>query len=78
MLSQKYATPIGNIQTSHYPREATGPNLNQIMMGSEGAFGVLTEVTLKVFRYMPENRKRFSYILKLEGRHGGSQRDDAV
>lgn len=64
VLSQRYATPIGNIVTSHYPREATGPNLNQIMMGGEGAFGVLTEVTLKVFRYMPQNRKRFSYIFK--------------
>jgi alkyldihydroxyacetonephosphate synthase len=64
VLSQKYATPIGEIVTSHYPREATGPNLNQIMMGSEGAFGVLTEVTLKIFRYMPENRQRFSYIFK--------------
>ena len=64
VLSQRYATPIGVIQTSHYPREATGPDLNQIMMGGEGAFGVLTEVTLKVFRYMPENRKRFSYIFK--------------
>jgi len=64
VLSQKYATPIGDIVTSHYPREATGPNLNQIMMGSEGTFGVLTEVTLKVFRYMPENRIRFSYMFK--------------
>ena len=64
VLSQKYATPRGVIKTSHYPREATGPNLNQIMMGSEGTFGVLTEVTLKVFRYMPENRKRFSFIFK--------------
>lgn len=64
VLSQRYATPIGVIQTSHYPREATGPDLNQIIMGGEGAFGVLTEVTLKVFRYMPENRKRFSYIFK--------------
>ncbi len=64
VLSQKYATPIGKIETSHYPREATGPNLNQIMMGSEGTFGVLTEVTLKIFRYMPENRHRFSYIFK--------------
>ncbi len=64
VLSQKYATPIGVIQTPHYPREATGPDLNQIMMGSEGTFGVLTEVTLKVRRYMPENRKRFSYIFK--------------
>lgn len=64
VLSQKYATPIGNFQTSHYSREATGPNLNQIMMGSEGTFGVLTEVTLRIFRYMPENRKRFSYIFR--------------
>lgn len=64
VLQQKYATPIGKIVTSHYPREATGPDLNQIMMGSEGTFGVLTEVTLKIFRWMPENRKRFSYIFK--------------
>jgi len=64
VLSQKYATPIGEINTSHYPREATGPNINQIMMGSEGTFGVLTEVTLKVFRYMPENRKRYSFMFK--------------
>ena len=64
VLSQRYATPIGKIQTSHYPREATGPNLNQIMMGSEGTFGVLTEVTLRVFRYMPQNRRRFSYMFK--------------
>lgn len=64
VLSQKYATPIGTIVTSHYPREATGPSMNEIMMGSEGTFGVLTEVTLRVFRWMPENRKRFSYIFK--------------
>ena len=64
VMGQKYATPIGNFKTSCYPREATGPNLNQMMMGSEGAYGVLTEVTLKVFRYMPENRERFSYIFK--------------
>ena len=64
VLSQKYATPIGNIVTSHYPKEATGPSLNQIMMGSEGTFGILTEVTLKVFRYMPKNRKRFSFMFR--------------
>ncbi len=64
VMQQKYATPRGQILTSPYPREATGPNINQIMMGSEGTFGVLTEVTLKVRRYMPENRYRFSYIFK--------------
>ena len=64
VLSQKYATPVGVVETSHYPREATGPSINQIMMGSEGTFGVLTEVTLKVHRWMPENRKRFSYMFR--------------
>jgi alkyldihydroxyacetonephosphate synthase len=34
------------------------------MMGSEGTFGVLTEVTLRVFRWMPQNRRRFSYIFR--------------
>ncbi|MEG1808532.1 MAG: FAD-binding oxidoreductase [Oscillospiraceae bacterium] len=64
VAAQRYATPAGTVQTSCYPREATGPNLNQIMMGGEGTFGVLTEVTLRIFRYMPETRKRFSFIFK--------------
>ena len=64
VVQQKYATPRGEVLTSHYPREATGPNLNQIMMGSEGTFGVLTEVTMKVYRYMPENRHRYSFMFK--------------
>ena len=34
------------------------------MMGSEGTFGILTHVTLRVFKYMPENRKKFSYVFK--------------
>jgi alkyldihydroxyacetonephosphate synthase len=64
VLDQKYATPRGTIFTSPYPREATGPSLNQIMMGSEGAFGVLTEVTLRVFHLTKQNRRQFSYMFK--------------
>lgn len=64
VLGQEYATPIGNVKTAPYPASATGPSVNQIMMGSEGTFGVLTHVTLKVFKYMPENQLRFSYMFK--------------
>ena len=63
-IYQEYATPIGKIKTDKYPRNATGPSIDHIMMGSEGAFGVLTHVTLRVFRFMPENRKRFSFMFK--------------
>lgn len=64
VMAQEYSTPIGNIKTDGYPRKATGPDLGHIMMGSEGAYGVLTHVTLKVFRHMPETIKRFSYMFK--------------
>lgn len=62
VLSQEYVTPVGAIRTVDVPAYATGPNLDQIMIGSEGAFGVLVAVTLKVFRYQPENTRRFSFI----------------
>ena len=62
VLAQEYATPIGPVKTDAYPRKACGPDLNQILMGSEGAFGVLTHVTLKFFRHMPETVRRFSFM----------------
>lgn len=62
VVCQEYATPAGVIKTKEYPAMSTGPSVDQIMMGSEGAFGVLTEVTLKIYRYMPQNTRRFSFI----------------
>jgi len=62
VMGQEYATPAGIIKTDLYPRKATGPDIGQIMMGSEGAYGVLTHVTLRFFRHMPETIKRFSYM----------------
>lgn len=62
VISQEYVTPAGTFKTLDYPATATGPNINRIMTGSEGCFGVLVSVTMKVFRYMPENRKRFGFI----------------
>lgn len=64
VISQEYVTPAGIIKTEAYPAQATGPSIDEIMMGSEGAFGVLISATLKIFRYMPENQRRFSYMFK--------------
>ncbi|MBN1497406.1 MAG: FAD-binding oxidoreductase [Spirochaetes bacterium] len=62
MLSGEYVTPAGDIRTLDYPGTATGPKVNDIMKGSEGAFGILVEVTMRIFRYMPENRRYFGYM----------------
>ncbi len=62
VFSQEYVTPVGTFKTLDYPATATGPKLNDIMKGSEGSFGILVEVTMKIFRYMPENRARFSFM----------------
>ena len=61
-LSQEYVTPAGDFRTHAYPGTATGPKVNDIMKGSEGAFGILVEVTMKIFRYMPENRQRYGFM----------------
>lgn len=64
VICQEYVTPLGDIVTREYPAKAIGPDIDQIMIGSEGAYGILVEATLKIFRYRPESTRRFSYIFK--------------
>ncbi|PKL39259.1 MAG: FAD-binding oxidoreductase [Spirochaetae bacterium HGW-Spirochaetae-1] len=62
VLSMEVVTPSGTIRTLDYPGTATGPKVTDILKGSEGTFGVVTEVTWKLYRYMPENRRYFGFI----------------
>ncbi len=62
VLSQEYVTPAGIIKTRDIPGTATGPKVNDMMKGSEGAFGILVEATMKIFRYTPDNRQRFAFM----------------
>jgi len=64
VLSQKYVTPAGDVVTMDVPAQATGPDIDQIMIGSEGAYGILVEVTLKIYRYRPEARRHFSFVFR--------------
>jgi alkyldihydroxyacetonephosphate synthase len=50
------ATPSGRLQLGRAPRSAAGPDLRQLILGSEGAFGVITEVTLSV-RPLPAKKR---------------------
>jgi len=64
VVCQEYITPAGTIKTGEYPASATGPSIDQIMIGSEGAYGILIAVTLKIFRYDPSHTRRFSFIFR--------------
>jgi alkyldihydroxyacetonephosphate synthase len=42
------ATPTGTLELGSSPANAAGPDLRQLVLGSEGAFGVITSVTVRV------------------------------
>ena len=44
------ATPSGGLTLGSAPATAAGPDLRQLLLGSEGAFGVITSVTVRVRR----------------------------
>ena len=62
VVSQEYVTPVGDFKTLAYPATATGPKVGDLMKGAEGTFGILVEVTMRVFRHMPANQRHFSFM----------------
>lgn len=44
----RLATPVGDWQVGRTPASAAGPDLLGMVLGSEGVFGVITELTLRV------------------------------
>jgi alkyldihydroxyacetonephosphate synthase len=52
----RVATPSGDLDLGRAPGSAAGPDLRQLVLGSEGAFGVITEVVVRV-RPIPEVRR---------------------
>jgi alkyldihydroxyacetonephosphate synthase len=55
VLGLTLATPEGTLDTGRAPRSAAGPDLRQLLLGSEGAFGVITSVTVRI-RPVPQTR----------------------
>ncbi len=48
--------PAGDLRTLEIPHSAAGPALRELVVGSEGALGVITSVTARV-RPLPERRR---------------------
>jgi alkyldihydroxyacetonephosphate synthase len=55
VMGLRIATPTGSLNLGRAPKSAAGPDLRQLFLGSEGALGVITAVTVAV-RPVPEAR----------------------
>lgn len=48
VVALKMVSPAGTIETKLTPKSSAGPDIDQIVVGSEGTLGVITEATMKV------------------------------
>jgi FAD/FMN-containing dehydrogenase len=56
--------PGGTVtRIKNVPRRAAGPDIRHVVIGSEGALCFITEVTVKLFRYQPENNRYFGFLV---------------
>ena len=55
VLGLKLAAPAGTWTLGRAPKSAAGPDLRQLILGSEGALGVITSLTVQI-RPAPEQR----------------------
>lgn len=63
LVSVKLATENGLWTTEAFPASAAGPNLNQMILGSEGTLGIITEATIKL-HHTPEVKDYRAYLMK--------------
>lgn len=57
--------PDGHIsRIKNIPRRAGGPDIRHIVIGNEGSLCYITEVTVKLFTFYPENNRYYGYLVK--------------
>ncbi len=57
--------PGGQVaRIKNVPRRAAGPDIRHVAIGNEGALCFITEVTVKLFPYLPENNVFLGWTLK--------------
>ncbi len=64
VVALKVVTPAGVIETRDFPRTAQGWDIFRLFAGAEGTLGVITEVTLHIFNYAPQNTAMAAFIFR--------------
>lgn len=50
------------VRVKNVPRRAAGPDIRHLIIGNEGGLAVITEVTVKIFRYYPDSLRFFGFL----------------
>jgi len=64
LIGLRAVTPAGLIECGNYPAASIGPDMREVFLGSEGAFGVITHVTLRIRKYNAKHSILKSYMFK--------------
>ena len=59
----RVVTPAGVLVTRPGPSAATGPSVKEMILGSEGRLGIITEATVHVHR-VPQKRQIYGYLFR--------------
>ena len=57
----RVVTPAGILATRPVPASSTGPSVKEMILGSEGRLGIITEATVHVHR-LPQKRQIYGYL----------------
>jgi alkyldihydroxyacetonephosphate synthase len=63
LVGAKLATPRGMLSVGGFPSSAAGPQLTDLALGSEGAFGAVTEATVRI-RPLPAASDYRGYLFR--------------
>jgi alkyldihydroxyacetonephosphate synthase len=47
-IGGKMETPVGTVEIPTFPASAAGPNIKEIVLGSEGRMGIITQATVRI------------------------------
>jgi len=73
----RVVTPSGTLTVRPVPSTSTGPSVREMVLGSEGRLGVITEATIHVRRIPPE-RRIIGYLFPAWGAALAAMRDIAA
>jgi alkyldihydroxyacetonephosphate synthase len=72
----RVVTPAGTLATRPVPHTSTGPSVREMILGSEGRLGVISEATVHVHR-LPEERTILGYLFPSWGKALAAMHDIA-